>query len=163
MLQAVSSTQAIRKEPGGSQHSARKIMATRKSGPKARRPQNSRKTQRSRQSVAARGTTVGGPSHPDAPANEQASHAAEQAELAEKMPYNAIKANEYAPASAGTPPQGPHYSMPSPSTGASTLSERNESAKNGAAALEAHALDGSLGPKRVNSADQVLTTNQGVP
>jgi catalase len=43
------------------------------------------------------------------------------------------------------------------------LSESNDSPKTGAAALEPQSLDGSLTPKRVNSADQVLTTNQGVP
>jgi catalase len=43
------------------------------------------------------------------------------------------------------------------------LSERNESAKSGPATLEPQSLDGSLASKRVNSAGQVLTTNQGVP
>ena len=53
--------------------------------------------------------------------------------------------------------------MPSPSTGAGTLSEKNESLKTGPATLEPQSMDGSLESKRVNSAGQVLTTNQGVP
>jgi catalase len=138
-------------------------MATRKSGSKTPRSQNSRRTRPAKQSAAAQGSTVGGPAHPGAPADAQADHAAEQAELAAKMPYNTAKGSEFAPADASVPLQGPHHRMPSPSTGASTLSESNGSAKNGAAAMEARTLDGALAGRRVNSADQVLTTNQGVP
>ena len=47
-------------------------------------------------------------------------------------------------------------------TGAGTLSEGNASTKTSAPALEPQSLDGSLASKRVNSADQMLTTNQGV-
>ncbi len=53
--------------------------------------------------------------------------------------------------------------MPSSSTGAGTLSEKNESPKTGPVTFEAQSVDGSLESKRVNSAGQVLTTNQGVP
>ncbi len=52
--------------------------------------------------------------------------------------------------------------MPSPTAGAGTLSEKNASDKTGAAAREHAAIGGSLERARVNSADQVLTTNQGV-
>jgi catalase len=52
--------------------------------------------------------------------------------------------------------------MPSPQTGASTLSEGNDSTKTGAPALLPVALDGALTAKRVNDAGQMLTTNQGV-
>jgi catalase len=138
-------------------------MAKRKSGSKTPHSQTSRKGQPGRQSPAAQGTTVSGPSHPDAPASAQAEQAAEQAELAAKLPYNTAKAGEYAPADVSVPQLGPHYDMPSPSTGASTLSECNQSAKSGAAALQPRAVDGALASQRVNSADQVLTTNQGVP
>jgi catalase len=138
-------------------------MATRKSGSKTPRSHTSRKARPAKQSSVAQGATASGPSHPGAPVNEPARHAAEQAELAGKMPYNTAKGSEYAPADASAPRQGPHHSMPSTSTGASTLSESNESAKNGAAALEPRAVDGTLAAKRVNSADQALTTNQGVP
>jgi catalase len=79
------------------------------------------------------------------------------------MPFNAAKPSEYAPADPTEPPEGVHEEMPSPTAGASTLSEKNASAKSGAATLEPQTLDGSLASKRVNSAGQALTTNQGVP
>jgi catalase len=139
-------------------------MATRKSG--ARGPARSKsgsKTKASRESETALGTTVSGPSSPGQPDSELAEHAAEQAALAEAMPFNAAKPSEYAPADPTEPPEGAHDEMPSPTAGASTLSERNASAKSGAATLEPQTLDGSLASKRVNSAGQALTTNQGVP
>jgi catalase len=109
------------------------------------------------------GTTVSGPSHLIANRTDLADHAAEQRALAEAMPFNATKPSEYAAQSTAAPPEGPHESMPSPTAGAGTLSEKNESLKTGAAALEPHSLDGSLDAKRVNSEGQVLTTDQGVP
>ena len=139
-------------------------MATRKSG--ARGPARSKspgKAKSSRQSDTALGSTVSGPSRPGHPDTELAEHAVEQAALAEAMPFNAAKSSEYAPADPSQPPEGAHEEMPSPSAGASTLSESNASAKSGAATLEPHTLDGSLAAKRVNSAGQALTTNQGVP
>jgi catalase len=139
-------------------------MATRKSGAKGpARTKSGSKTTHGQQSATARGTTVSGPSSAGGPANELAEHAEEQAALAAAMPYNAAKPSEYAPADPTEPPAGAHEEMPSPRTGAGTLSERNESAKSGPATLEPQSLDGSLASKRVNSADQVLTTNQGVP
>jgi catalase len=109
------------------------------------------------------GTTVSGPSHPTPPLTELADHAAEQQTLVEGMPFNSAKPSEYGARSAAAPVEGPHQLMPSPTTGGGTLSEKNESLKTGAPALEPQSLDGSLEPKRVNSAGQVLTTNQGVP
>jgi catalase len=67
-----------------------------------------------------------------------------------------------APPKSGSP-VGPHEPMPSPSTGAGTLSEKNASRKTRPATFEPRSLDGSLHSKRVNSTDQVLATNQGVP
>jgi catalase len=140
------------------------MMPTRKSGVKGpARTKSSSKTKAIQQSDTARGTSVGGPSSAAAPATELERHAAEQAALAEAMPFNAAKPTEYAPADATEPPEGAHEEMPSPTTGASTLSESNESSKTGPATLESQSLDGSLASKRVNSAGQVLTTNQGVP
>ncbi len=139
-------------------------MATRKSAAKGPvRTKHSNKTTSSRQSATGKGTTASGPSNPGAPTTELADHAAQQAALAEAMPFNAAKPSEYAPADPTKPPQGPHENMPSPTTGASTLSEKSESAKTGPATLEPQSLEGSLESKRVNSAGQVLTTNQGVP
>ena len=139
-------------------------MATRKSAAKGPvRTKHSNKTTSSRQSATGKGTTASGPSNPGPPTTELADHAAQQAALAEAMPFNAAKPGEYAPADPTKPPQGPHENMPSPTTGASTLSEKSESAKTGPATLEPQSLEGSLESKRVNSAGQVLTTNQGVP
>jgi catalase len=109
------------------------------------------------------GTTVSGPSHPPQSLTELADHAAEQQMLAESVPYNSAKPAEYGASPKSARPAGPHRPMPSPSTGAGTLSEKNESLKTGAATSEAQSLDGSLETRRVNSAGQVLTTNQGVP
>jgi catalase len=95
--------------------------------------------------------------------NQAADHAAEQQLLAESMPFNAAKSSEYGASSKSLPVEGPHESMPSPRTGAGTLSEKNASPKTGDAALEPQSLDGALESKRVNSAGQMLTTNQGVP
>jgi catalase len=114
-------------------------------------------------SKTAVGTTSSGPSHSSASSTELAAHAAEQQALAQGVPYNAAKASEYGPRFASAPPEGPHAPMPSPTAGAGTLSEKEESPKTGAAGLEPQSLSGSLEARRVNSADQVLTTNQGVP
>jgi catalase len=118
----------------------------------------------SKASQTAVGTTQSGPSHPDPAARTAvAVHAQEQEALAADMPFNSGKSSEYGQARASTPVAGAHEKMPSPTTGAGTLSEKIESLKTGAPALKVQALEGSLGAKRVNSADQVLTTNQGVP
>jgi catalase len=115
-----------------------------------------------RQSATATGTTVSGPSHPAAAASALARYAAEQESLAAAMPFNEAKPSEYAPANASKPVEGPHEEPPSLQTGASSLSEPNISAKTGAPAVEPQSLDGALEARRVNSAGQVLTTNQGV-
>jgi catalase len=109
------------------------------------------------------GTTVSGPSHPTASLTELAGHAAEQQALAETMPFNSVKRSEYGAPSTSAPPEGPHQPMPSPSTGAGTLSEKNESLKSGPATLEPQSLEGTLESKRIYSEGQALTTNQGVP
>src|ERR1700733_8909319 len=109
------------------------------------------------------GTTVSGPSQATASMTELAHHAAEQQTLAEAMPFNSAKPAEYGAPSKATPPTGAHRAMPSLSSGAGTLSEKNDSVKTGPATIEPQSLDGSLESKRVNSAGQVLTTNLGVP
>jgi catalase len=116
-----------------------------------------------RGSQSAVGTTVSGPSHPDpANANAVAIHAEEQEALAAGMPFNSAKPSEFGAGQATAPAEGAHEEMPSPNTGAGTLSEKNESSKTGAPTLEPQSLEGALAAKRVNSADRVLTTNQGV-
>jgi catalase len=121
------------------------------------------KATQSAASEKAVGTTVSGPSHPTGAMTQMAEHAAELESLVEATPFNAAKPLEYAAGALALPPQGAHESMPSATTGASTLSEANDSAKTGAATLEPQSLDGALAGKRVNSASQMLTTNQGVP
>jgi catalase len=137
-------------------------MATRKSGSKA--PARAKpKINKQVGSDSAVGTTVSGPSHPTSALTELADHATEQQTLVEGMPFNSAKPSEYGARSTAAPVEGPHQTMPSPTTGAGTLSEKNESEKTGAPTLEPQSLDGSLESKRVNSAGQMLTTNQGVP
>ena len=114
-------------------------------------------------SEMAVGATVSGPSNPTASSTELADHAAEQQSLVEAMPFNSAKSSEYGAPSIATPPEGPHQPMPSPTAGAGTLSEKNESLKTGPATLQPQSLDGSLEGKRVNSEGHALTTNQGVP
>ena len=135
-------------------------MPTRKSGGKSAARATS-KNKRQVGSKKAVGTTVSGPSHPTEGLTDVGDHAAEQQALAEAMPFNSSKRSEYG-AATSAPPEGPHQPMPTPTTGAGTLSEKNESLKTGPATLESQSLDGSLGSRRVNSAGRVLTTNQGV-
>jgi catalase len=138
-------------------------MPSRKSGGKSPARATS-KTKGGAGSEMAVGTTVSGPSHPPAVLTELADHAAEQQALAQAVPFNSAKPSEYGQStSTKTPSEGPHQALPSPTAGAGTLSEKNESLKTGAPALEPQSLDGSLESKRVNSEGQVLTTNQGVP
>jgi catalase len=92
-----------------------------------------------------------------------AKHAAEEASLAAAMPFNENKRGEYGYDQAVAPQEGASAKLPSPRTGASTVSEGNESTKTGAPALGPVALEGALTAKRVNDAGQMLTTNQGVP
>jgi catalase len=100
-------------------------------------------------------------SSPAAAANTQL--AEDQQKLAKAMPFNAGKAAEYGHAAAMEPPKGASVKLPSAAAGASTLSEGNGTAKTGRAAVDAAAPDGALGRVRVNSTQQQLTTNQGVP
>jgi catalase len=137
-------------------------MPTRKSGGKSPARATSKNTGRKASEMAV-GTTVSGPSHPPAILMELADHAAEQQALVESVPFNAAKPSEYGQPSTKPPLEGPHQALPSPTAGAGTLSEKNESLKTGAPALEPQSLDGSLESKRVNSEGQMLTTNQGVP
>ena len=95
-------------------------------------------------------------------ANGLARHSADAQVLADAMPFNAGKSAEYGFAHAVKPSEGARTEMPSPTAGAGTLSERNESAKTGPAAVDPTHVGGGLDRVRVNSAGQTLTTNQGV-
>ncbi|MDP3821993.1 MAG: catalase [Burkholderiales bacterium] len=81
-----------------------------------------------------------------------AAQATETQALVKSMPENSNKAREIGRANAVSPPVGLTRKPASRAAGASTLSESNPSAKTG-----------SLDPVRSDAADQVLTTNQGVP
>ncbi len=116
----------------------------------------------SRSSPTAVGTTSSGPSKLGDPASALAQHAADQQALAASMPSNAIKPADYGYDHAVSPQQGASTELPSPSAGASSLSEVNESAKTGAPARGPAGPSPELTSKRVNDAGQALTTNQGV-
>ena len=113
-------------------------------------------------SQTAVGSTSSGPSHPATPQTEMAAHAADQEALGAAMPANAAKAAEYGLENALAPAAGATQPLPSPTAGAGTLSEKNVSPKTGPAATKPVTVGGNLDRVRVNSADQVLTTNQGV-
>ena len=115
-------------------------------------------------SAAGLGSTSSGPSHPaNTDSTEVARHAAEVETIAAARPFNAGKAGEYGKKSALNPASGERTELPSSTATASTLSEKNSTAKTGDAATDPRALDGALTARRVSDAGQVLTTNQGTP
>jgi catalase len=91
--------------------------------------------------------------------------AADTQALVKSMPDNSNKAREIGRANAVSPPVGLTRKPASRAVGASTLSESNPSAKTGGGKPSAagKAAPGSLDHARSDAADQVLTTNQGVP
>lgn len=91
-----------------------------------------------------------------------AEHSAETDALVAAVPFNKSKRGEYGYEHAVAPREGMSMDAPSLQSGASTLSEMNDSPKTGVAQLHPAAVDGALTAKRVNDAGQVLTTNQGV-
>jgi catalase len=121
------------------------------------------KSKRAAASPPRGGTTAGGPSRMPKPGDALARHAADQQSLAAEMPFNSRKTMEYGIRNALAPSAGARSAMPSPTAGAGTLSESNESPKTGAPTRDSRAVDGGLARARVNSAGQPLTTNQGVP
>ncbi len=127
---------------------------------KAPKPSSSRNARIA--SVTGVGTTSSGPSHAAIPRTELAGRAQQQESLALAMPENKTKPHEYGYENAVAPSEGAHTKLPSPAAGAGTLSEKNASSKTGKPATEPVAAAGSLEHARVNSAGQVLTTNQGV-
>ncbi len=84
--------------------------------------------------------------------------------VAAAMPFNAGKPSEYGEA-ASEPAIGQTVALPHPIVGASTLSESNPSEKGGSGnpQMSFNPLNGPLDRVRVDAADRVLTTNQGVP
>ncbi|RZI97553.1 MAG: catalase [Variovorax sp.] len=89
--------------------------------------------------------------------------ASQTGDLVAAMPHNANKPLEYGFDNALNPPAGAVATPPSRIPGGSTLSEEVPSDKTGGAAIEG--LNATIEPLdrvRVDSAGQVLTTNQGV-
>jgi catalase len=101
---------------------------------------------------------------PDGTADEVARRAAEVNVMAAGIHHNANKPAEYERDGAVSPPQGMTVPAPSAKATASTLSEANASDKVGTHAQPGvNPTNGPLDRVRVDSSDQVLTTNQGVP
>ncbi|HSG22777.1 MAG TPA: hypothetical protein VLA64_07425, partial [Azonexus sp.] len=92
-------------------------------------------------------------------ADALAQQAAAVEALAAAMPHNANKSKEFGRDNAISPPAGqtqePTSELAAKLTSASTLSETNLSAKTGGSAA-------SLDRARIDSAGEMLTTNQGV-
>jgi len=83
--------------------------------------------------------------------------------LAAALPSAEHKLTENGYDYAISPPEGFHMEAPSPLAGASTLAERNESAKVGTSAIPGrNATIAPLDRVRADGTGQVLTTNQGV-
>jgi len=116
--------------------------------------------------------TVGGPSDPTPPESLGAvtpeserllEKVTEDAELAARMPYNAVKPLEYGEA-ACTPHRGETRTPDTPLATASTTTEDIASRKlgDGAPDIGANPLNGPLDRVRVDDSGRELTTNQGV-
>ncbi len=83
--------------------------------------------------------------------------------LAAAIPFAQHKLDEQGHNNAVSPPEGTHAESSSPMVGASTLAEKNESAKVGTAATPGtNATVESLDRVRADATGQPLTTNQGV-
>ena len=137
-------------------------MATR--APKTSKPTGTPATDIATQAAAR--NTDSAPAHPgpavagDLPTQR----AADTQALVAAMPANDNKPLEHGMDNAVAPPQGLTAKPASRLPGGSSLSESNSSAKLGGVAAEGvNATVGSLDRVRVDSAGQVLTTNQGVP
>ncbi len=93
-----------------------------------------------------------------------AQRAADAEKTAGKVTFNATKAAEYGRPNSLKPPAGRTTKLASPSVGASTLSEVNDSGKTGSPPEPGtNPTVDPLTRVRVDSGDRRLTTNQGVP
>ena len=137
-------------------------MASRKPRRKVARPQSKPKGPAS---SSARSTVSGPSSKAPLDANDAATRKmADTGELAAAMPANPNKKDEYGDA-ARDPKPGAHREPRDPATTGSTLTESNPSPKvgSGAPPVGLNATNGPLDRVRADSANRVLTTNQGVP
>lgn len=93
-----------------------------------------------------------------------AKRASDSDALVAAMPYNLNKAFEHGRDNAAAPPSGVTVEPDSAALTASTLSEKNQTAKTGGAAKPgSNPTVKPLDRVRVDASGQVLTTNQGVP
>jgi catalase len=131
------------------------------------RSSRSSKTAKTKSTERNSRTTVGGPARPDASGagDRAAEKAAATQAVAAAVPFNRHKAAEYDPGAAVAPPEGASVESEDPIAGASTVSEINASDKVGSGDPNSgqNPTVGPLDRVRVDSTDQVLTTNQGVP
>lgn len=110
-------------------------------------------------------STIGGPAHEKGPpANDFTAKLDATQELAAGMPYNRNTTLEHEDTSA-SPEKGQTVEAPDPFVTGSTLTETIASKKvgEGEPELGFDSLNESLDRVRVDSSDQALTTNQGVP
>ena len=112
--------------------------------------------------------TVSGPAESSADAqshDDPTAKAASAQTLSASIPYNANKALEYDPAAAVSPEPGVHTKPDDPIVGASTVTEANGSEKvgSGSPVIGVNKTIAPLDRVRVDSTNQRLTTNQGVP
>jgi catalase len=140
-------------------------MAKRKAGPS--RPKKASGSSRRAAAEGAAATsarsTVSGPSRRPSGARDAAAAKQAATELvAEAFPFNAAKPSEYA-AAADRPQPGQNVEPPDPRVGASTLAERNTTAKTGKPPSPGQNMAITpLERVRVDSSGRALTTNQGV-
>jgi len=145
-------------------------MATRNRPPDRSPNSPSSSTQKSagRHQTAVDSAYLNSDSAPAMPPRDDAKHPAlvrarAVGETVDAMPHNASKRAEYG-RSAATPPAGETVEPAVPSASASSLSEKNSSAKTGGAAKPGvNAAGGELPRVRADSGGQAMTTNQGVP
>ncbi|PLC50318.1 catalase HPII [Pollutimonas subterranea] len=109
--------------------------------------------------------TDSGPALPPDPGNPDpaARKASDTAGMAKDMPFNPTKPNEHGHENALSPLRGATSPSATREALASTPSEKNQTAKYGDAAQPGvNAAGGSLNRVRADSAERMLTTNQGV-
>ena len=110
---------------------------------------------------------MSGPASPDSAtsSDDLAAKLAGTQELASSFPFNANKALEYDPAAATAPEAGQSVGPRDPIVGSSTVTELTGSEKvgSGGPPSGSNKTIGPLDRVRVDSTDQQLTTNQGVP
>jgi catalase len=112
--------------------------------------------------------TVSGPAQPSATEgsrDDQTAKLAATQTLAASMPHNVNKPLEYDPKAAVSPEAGVHVKPEDPLVGASTVSEANGSEKvgSGGPPIGVNKTIAPLDRVRVDSSNQRLTTNLGVP